>query len=323
MSVFRRGAKWYASVTFPGRRRVKRAAGSWADAKRLEQEIRASGAPAQHGLDDALVAFLKGPARALRAPSAAVTVAKAVRPYVEGKALHEAPQVAAAMVRDWSGTLAVATINRRLALLRRLCNLAWEWGWTEHPTGRRIKLLPGENTRHVYLTAAQVAALAQAAQHPGVADCIALAAYTGLRRGELLRLTAADYRDGYLWIDTRSKTARPRAVPVVEHVRGIASRLPLLVTESVLRERFEAARAAIGMPGLHFHDLRHTCASLLVQAGVPLRVIGEILGHSTPAMTARYAHLAPQHLADAMHAAFGASQVRPKAKRRAGGTGGK
>jgi len=40
---------------------------------------------------------------------------------------------------------------------------------------------------------------------------------------------------------------------------------------------------------------RHTAASYLVMAGVPIRTVGEILGHKSMAMTERYAHLSPEH----------------------------
>ncbi len=42
-----------------------------------------------------------------------------------------------------------------------------------------------------------------------------------------------------------------------------------------------------------FHTYRHTCASWLVQAGIPLFTVQKILGHSTIALTERYSHLAP------------------------------
>jgi site-specific recombinase XerD len=52
----------------------------------------------------------------------------------------------------------------------------------------------------------------------------------------------------------------------------------------------------LGLKNLTFHDLRHDAASTLAMAGVPLRTIAEILGHRDMRMTARYAHLSPQHL---------------------------
>lgn len=52
---------------------------------------------------------------------------------------------------------------------------------------------------------------------------------------------------------------------------------------------------------IHFHDLRHTFASWLVQADVPLYTAGALLGHASTKTTARYAHLAADGLRDAIH----------------------
>ena len=49
-----------------------------------------------------------------------------------------------------------------------------------------------------------------------------------------------------------------------------------------------------------FHGLRHTAASHLLMNGVDLRTVGAILGHKSPMMTQRYAHLSPGHLQDAI-----------------------
>lgn len=61
---------------------------------------------------------------------------------------------------------------------------------------------------------------------------------------------------------------------------------------------WETARRKAGFPDLRVHDLRHTVASLALQGGVPLSVVGKMLGHSTPAVTSRYAHLEVEHLRD-------------------------
>ncbi len=58
--------------------------------------------------------------------------------------------------------------------------------------------------------------------------------------------------------------------------------------------------AAAGLPRVSFHSLRHAAASYLLSAGVPLRVVQEVLGHSQFATTADiYAHVAPELQADA------------------------
>jgi integrase len=56
----------------------------------------------------------------------------------------------------------------------------------------------------------------------------------------------------------------------------------------------------IGAPDASFHMLRHTAASWLVQQGVDLYAVGQILGHKTPRMTQRYAHLSPDYMAGAV-----------------------
>ena len=56
----------------------------------------------------------------------------------------------------------------------------------------------------------------------------------------------------------------------------------------------------IGIPDASFHRLRHTAASWMVQQGVDLYAVGQILGHKTPRMTQRYAHLSPNYMAGAV-----------------------
>ena len=56
----------------------------------------------------------------------------------------------------------------------------------------------------------------------------------------------------------------------------------------------------IGAPDASFHTLRHTAASWMVQQGVDLHAVGQILGHKTPRMTQRYAHLSPDYMAGAV-----------------------
>ncbi len=59
-------------------------------------------------------------------------------------------------------------------------------------------------------------------------------------------------------------------------------------------KQFRAAIATAGVPDIRFHDLRHTHATLALQAGIPLKVISERLGHRDPAFTLRqYAHSVP------------------------------
>jgi integrase len=59
-----------------------------------------------------------------------------------------------------------------------------------------------------------------------------------------------------------------------------------------VRDEFQAILERAELPHMHFHDLRHSNAALLLNAGVPMKVLAELLGHSSPALTAKtYAHV--------------------------------
>ncbi|HSA86915.1 MAG TPA: site-specific integrase [Nitrospira sp.] len=67
-----------------------------------------------------------------------------------------------------------------------------------------------------------------------------------------------------------------------------------------MRHGFDRACEAAGLTDFHFHDLRHTFASWLIMRGVPLATVSNLLGHTSPTMTLRYAHLSPKHLISAV-----------------------
>jgi len=294
MSIRPRGSSYIVDVKV-GARRARRTARTRAEARELEGQIRAElkAAPAR-GIAEALTDYLAGEATTLRDSKGLKTNARALLPYILTATLDEAPTVAARMRRDWlEAGLAPATINRRLALLRRLMNLAFEWGWTDKALGRRIKLLPEHNERHVYLTPVQVEAIAAAMPQAG--DLVRVSAYTGLRLGELMRLTADNVVDGTLVI-YMTKNAKPRTIPVPDRITHLLEQIPWAVTEYVRRTEWEAARVAVGLPNVHWHDLRHTYASWLAARGVSDRELGELLGHRSASMVRRYAHLRADHL---------------------------
>jgi len=304
MPIRRRGDGWQVDIGINGRR-ARQTVATKALAIELEAKWREDAQRARAGLSpnrtlaDALAEYLTTSAPALRSYASLLYVARVVSPYLD-RPLDRIGDAAAELIRTGhAADRKPATINRHLALLRRLGNLALIWGWTDTPVGKRVQLLPERNERHVYLTTEQVEALAIACRSDGARDAVRLAAYTGLRRGELLALRAEDWRDGALWLAT-SKSGRPRRVPVPAIVHDICERLPLRTTAPYLRDDFEQARATLGLSGVRFHDLRHTYASWLVQHGVDLRAVKDLMGHSTMQMTSRYAHLEDRHLTAAV-----------------------
>lgn len=221
----------------------------------------------------------------------------ALAPFLEGRLLRDAPAVVQEATEKWVG-LKRGTVNRRLALVRRLLNLAYKkWDWIDEPTGQKIGLLQTHNERHLYLTPAQVAALAKRCPRGG--GYIRLAAYTGIRRGQLLRLTRANVVGDCLNLGTDGKTGQPQLIPLHPSVKAIAKKLPLC-SDQVLRDEWEAARTGLRLPHVRFHDLRHTGASWLLQTGADLMHVKQLLGHSSVAVTQRYAHLKVKHLRGAV-----------------------
>lgn len=133
------------------------------------------------------------------------------------------------------------------------------------------------------------------------ADALRLLAYTGMRRGELLGLMEGNGRvDGdCIILGTETKTGRPRVIPVAPPAIPILTRLPLVLSETTLKQQFDRARKKAEMPHVRIHDLRHTYASWLAQANVSLGTIGALLGHSQTQTTRRYAHLSVDALREA------------------------
>lgn len=321
MPVRKWRAGWQVDVQVGGRR-IRRTAATRALALELERKIREDADRERFGLrpnktlEDALAEHLSTSAATLKARESLISVARVIRPYLN-RPIDRIAEAASEIIRDGlKAGRKPATINRHLALLRRLGNMAVAWGWSDAPVGKRVQMLPEHNERHIYLTREQVEALAAQAKQEGTRDAIRLAAYTGLRRGELLALGPQNWRDGALWLST-SKSGRPRRVPVPREAWDVCDRLPIKATRYTLRDDFDQARKALGLAHVHFHDLRHTYASWLIQAGADLLAVKHLLGHSTMQMTSRYAHLEDRQLTKAVRRISGDGPVTRVRQKRA------
>ena len=143
---------------------------------------------------------------------------------------------------------------------------------------------------------------------------IVLAAlHTGMRKGELLGLTwdAVDLANGCIRLK-QTKSGKARALPFNETLWTLFSTqrtrpdVPWVFHDAAGTPRrdiqylFSVACKGAGLTDFHFHDLRHTFASWLMMRGVPLATVSKLLGHASPTMTLRYAHLSPKHLTSAV-----------------------
>lgn len=312
MPIRKHGNRWQVRVSVGSGRRLERTlppGATRSDALALETALRkrqiavASGRTPDRLLDEALDHWVATSAQHLKSYQSDLRYRIGVlRGYTAGQPLDAIPEIAERIkVAGMEAGLAPASINRYLSILRRLGNLAVRWGWTDKPLGQRVGLLAGERRRDVYLTQAQVKDLAKTAGGEA-GDAILFAAYTGLRRSELLRLTPDMIRDGVILLDSNTKSGKPRAVPLAPQAARIAAkRLPWSLTPKALRTAFEAARADLGV-AVRFHDLRHAFGSWLAGAGVPMTSVRDLMGHSSLAVTSRYAHVSAPHLREAIDA---------------------
>jgi integrase len=79
--------------------------------------------------------------------------------------------------------------------------------------------------------------------------------------------------------------------------RGIGSSKVFAITPSQLRDAWEAARAAAGIPDIRLHDLRHEATSRLFEKGLNVMEAASVTGHKTLGMLKRYTHLNPSDIA--------------------------
>lgn len=183
------------------------------------------------------------------------------------------------------------------------------------------------------LTATQARTLVASARSLWDAAIIRLALDSGMRAGELMALAWEDVtlRDGggevfvrytvqYLKGEIRRKTVKTKAsrrrIPVTaatsQALRALHDLYPAaravfhapmsacavtpegFAAPYALREWWKQVGRRAGLPGTKFHDLRHTCASLLLQANVHPKVVQERLGHASIVITLdTYSHLLP------------------------------
>jgi integrase len=197
-----------------------------------------------------------------------------------------------------------STVNRELALLKCMFNLAitWDLFLAANPV-RKVKFFREFNTGLRVVSPEEEKSLLQHAS-PYLQDLIRFALNTGLRVGELfsLRWSNVDSKKGILTVFA-SKTEKIREVPINAETRKVLEAWFLSKKNEVvfynpetgkpfvdLKAGFAIACRKAGISGVTWHTLRHTFASRLVGRGVDIVTVKELLGHSSLSVTMRYAH---------------------------------
>jgi integrase len=209
--------------------------------------------------------------------------------------------------------LSVSTLTRYRAALAKLWSAAIDRGAATTNPFRAVTLGRPVEKAATFLTAADVRNL-YLHTPPSVRPFIVFLGESGARFGEAIDLRWSQVADDYSGVTfARTKSGRIRVVPLTPtcadilktlHKRRVApmsgeDRVFALDgnSHSYILRQFRAALAGAGLPAAtRLHDLRHSFASQLVQAGVALSVVSSLLGHSSLVVTSRYASHAPASL---------------------------
>jgi integrase len=223
-----------------------------------------------------------------------------------------------------SENYALGTCNRAIVLLRYGFELALRWqieGVKNNPV-KEVKNLKDDSKIERYLTPLETQRLLQAireSESEMLQYIVLFLIYTGARKREVLE---AKWRDidwaQKSWRIPKTKSGKVRHVPLSTGAMDVIQTLRKKIQYNFLPDApiflnkrtgkpfvsffysWNNARIRAGLPEFRIHDLRHSFASCLVNAGRSLYEVQELLGHADIKTTSRYAHLSRERLIEAV-----------------------
>jgi len=223
-------------------------------------------------------------------------------------------------------TVSNSSVNRELAqfgAMNRRARDLWNMSFSPTTANRHILPEPAARTRYLDRLAEAGKLLDACAGH--LRPIVVTALATGLRRNNLLGLDWSHIDLNRRTITVMVKDRRPGGkvltIPIISSLLTVLvaldpkARGPVFLHKGKpiksIKTAFNAACRRAGILDFRFHDLRHSAASWLVQAGTPLDVIRDILGHADMKTTLRYAHQQADAKRRAMEAALGDADTAP------------
>ena len=226
--------------------------------------------------------------------------------------------------------LAGSTCDHHLKIIRRLYNLAIEWEVVTNNPAAKAPLFNEPNQVENIMNEVELKRLLSVlSSHKQTTVCrlALLLLSTGARLSEGLNAKFSDFDvQNRVWkISAQiSKSKKVRSVPLNDIALSVLDKVqpdPLLREGylflnprtgerlKTVHKAWYAIREAACLPHLRVHDLRHQLASMLINEGASLFVVQNILGHSSPQVTQRYAHLSTATLQNAAATASGVIQA--------------
>lgn len=201
------------------------------------------------------------------------------------------------------------TVNIAARTLKAAFNKAVEWDYINISPFSRIKPIKIQNPLPRAMTAAEVVRLLKAAEGDKnrFREYLLTCLYTAGRRESVARLRWEDFKEYEgQWTVTFQKTKNVAlTIPLADKLRAEifahkAAKGPVFPAyhhePTKASKHFRRYADAAGLQGYKLHDLRHTAATFMILKGIPTRIVQQILGHSTIAMTEVYTRVASEHL---------------------------
>lgn len=293
------GSRVRATKTLPeGWNRAKAEAFAKAETDRLYQ-VATGGVKQRHLIEDAVEQYIRHHCHELKDGDGITKELARIHWAYEGRYMDELSDVGrvySEKMREQKKPPKPATIRNKLAYLRAACRYAQKFHGMGGKELLTISVPQPKNARHEYASRGEMLAIAKGAKNRYVRALIRMGFYSGMRIGEMMTIGhISTISDGRVLL-RRTKNDDPRAIPIHPKALVLCQFFPIPYKKRWMQRLWEQARDAAGFGHLHFHDLRHSTASSMVNAGVDLYTIGAVLGHRDQRSTQRYSHLATDTL---------------------------
>lgn len=250
-------------------------------------------------IDEAVMVYLKERVPQLKTAKNVARELALILPYYTGRPMSALADVCKAYrlggKKEDGKPLAPASVRNRIRYLTAACRWAWKHhNMSEHDPAARVTVPEVKNERQFYASREDMLKIARLCKNRAARMAIRMAFYSGMRLGEILRAKVV----GTAWKLEDTKNGNPRIIPIHSKAAVCARRFkaPAKIT---VQKAWQEARDKAGFT-YHFHDLRHSAASEMINNEVELSVVGAVLGHTDSRSTKRYAHLSTKTLTAAV-----------------------